>query len=191
MIIRAFFVFLTLIAITPSANAIGFILDANGFYFSDSFVYSNSTSTTGRTFYDFTAGIALTDKKMIYLGWNYDSYTFSDNPGTAKTLNISDMGPKLIFYIDKDRTWVVALTYNLITNASYSSGATSSTLQGYSYRAEAGYTIHMTEAFLMGAKLNYYTATFAHEVTNTTTINAVSDSRTVIYPSFAFTYRFD
>ncbi len=176
---------------TPVAFAVTPVFDINVFYFTDTFTYSSADSAYKRTFYDFMAGFGLTKKRSFVLGWNYDSMTFSDNPGAETSLKITDMGPKFVYYFDKDRTWVVAFTYNLITKGTYSSGATTSELRGSSMKAEAGYLPMMWENVFMGAKLNYYKATFNEEITNTTTLTPVSNSRTVIYPSFSMTIRWD
>lgn len=172
------------------AASAGLVLDANVFYLSDTFTYSNADSVYQRTFWDLTAGGTLTKKGQIVLGWNYGSLTFADNPGTETTLTVTDMGPKIYYYIDKELTWVIAATYNLITKADYSSGSSTSELRGTSIKAEAGYMPMITEGFYMGAKLNYYSVSFNEEVTNTTTLDQVTHKRTAIYPTFSFAYRF-
>jgi hypothetical protein len=174
-----------------SAFAVTPVFDLDIFYFNDAFAYSSSTSTYHRMFWDFMAGMPVAGKGRWVLGWNYDSMSFTDNPGTAETLSITDMGPKLVYYADKDRTWVIGAMYGLISTGSYNPGTTASQLRGSSMRIEAGYTPHMTDSLLMGAKLVWYKASFKEEVTNETSLAKVTDGRTVIYPVFAMTYRFD
>ncbi len=176
---------------SPRVFAVTPVFDINVFYFTDTFTYSSANSTYQRTFYDFMAGFGLTKKKSFVLGWNYDSMTISDNPGADVSLKITDMGPKFMYYFDKDRTWVIGFTYNLITKGAYSSGSTTSELRGTSMKGEVGYLPMMWENVFMGAKLNYYKATFNEEITNTTTLTPVTNSRTVIYPSFSMTIRWD
>lgn len=177
---------------TEASHAVTPVIDANLFYFSDTMSYSSKTSAYQRLFWDAMVGMPLTSKKTWILGWNYDSYSFSDNPGTATTLTITDMGPKLLTYFDKDRTWVLGLTYNLITTGAYSaSGSTGIVLTGSSLRAEFGYSGVITEGVLIGARLNYYKASFNQKITNNATLTTVSDGRTAIYPSISFTFRFE
>lgn len=175
----------------PFANAVTPVIDLDLFYFTDSFAYSSQTKAYSRTFWDFMIGMPLTKKGQWVLGWNYSSYSFIDNPGTAETLTITDMGPKVVYYLNKDRTWVVSVTYNLITKGSYNGGSAVTELRGTSIRADFGYTPYMTDNLLMGAKLNYYKPTLSEEITNQTALAKTSNSRTVIYPSFAITYRFE
>lgn len=177
---------------TSTSHAVLPVVDAGVFYFTDSMVYSSQTSSYSRTFFDFMVGLPLSNKGRWVLGWNYDSYSFKDNPGTATTLTISDMGPKILFSLSKDNSFVLGLTYNLITKGSYTpGGGTKSELRGSSLRAELGYQPAVSEHTYLGLKLNYYKATFNEEITGQTALAKVTDSRTVIYPSLAYTYRFD
>lgn len=138
------------------------------------------------------AGFGITKKKSLVLGWDYSSMTFSDNPGTEESLKVTDMGPKLLWYIDKDRTWVVGFTYFLITKGSYTAaGASETELRGSSMKGEFGYLPQMWENVFIGAKLNYYKGSFKEEITNNTSLAQVTDSRTVIYPSFSMTFRWE
>lgn len=175
----------------PSAAVLP-VFEANVFYFSDAFGYSEATKSYGRTFWDIMVGMPLNKKGYWVLGWNYDSMSFTDTPGdTPETLTITDMGPKLMYYIDKERTWVIGLTYNLITKGAYNGGAETTEMRGTSLRAEFGYTPHMTENLLMGAKLNYYKASLIEEVINQTELVKTTNSRTAIYPVFTIVYRFE
>lgn len=189
---RSLLVCLLIISSTPRAHAFAPVFDGNVFYFTDSLVYDSATSAYNRTFFDFMLGIPLTKSGSFVVGWNYDSYSFIDNPETATTLKISGMGPKFVWALDKEKTCVVSFTYNLITKGTYTpAGGTASELRGSSMRAEFGYQPAIGENFFLGPKLNYYKATFTEEVTGETTLTKVTDSRTSIYPSLGFTYRFD
>lgn len=180
-----------LVISSPRAGAVTPVFDLNVFYFSDSFTYSSVNSSYKRTFYDLMVGFGLTKKKSFVLGWDYSSMTFSDNPGTETSLKITDMGPKVMWYMDKERTWVVGFSYYLITKGDYSSGSTTTELRGSAMRGELGYLPMMWDGIMIGAKLNYYKATLKEEITNQTALAQVSNSRTVIYPSFAMTIRWD
>lgn len=173
------------------AHAVTPTFDANVFYFSDAFTYTGGESSYNRTMWDLAVGMSITKKGRWVLGWNYGSYSMTENPGTETSLAITDMGPKLAYYLNKDRTWVMALTYNLITTADYSSGGASTELRGSSMKFEAGYMPMMWENVFMGAKLNYYKASFKEEITNQTALAQVTTGRTLIYPTFAVVFRWD
>lgn len=169
------------------------VIDANVFYFTDSFAYGTApASAYKRILYDLSVNLPLTKKNRWLLGWNYASYTFTESTATETSLKVTDMGPKLTYYFNKDRTWVAGFTYNLITKADYTpGGGTATELRGTSMKFEAGYMPQMWENVLMGAKLNYYKANFKEEITNQTALAQVTHNRTVIYPSFAVTFRWD
>jgi hypothetical protein len=179
-----------LLAFAPTTGRCGAVVDANIFYFSDTFAY-DTTSTYNRTLWDFFVGMGLTKKNQYIIGWNYDSMSFEDDPGTPTKLSVTDMGPKFMVYFDKERTWVFGFTYDLITKGKYSSGSgTSTELRGSALKVEAGYTPPITETILMGFKINYYKASFAEKVIDTS-ITKKATSRTAIYPSLSFTMRWD
>ena len=173
------------------AFAGGPVFDANIFYFSDTFTYSSTTTTVKRTMWDFCLCMNLSKKGQLVLGWNYDSMAFDDNPGTATKLTVSDMGPKIIYYVNKDRTIPIGFTYDLITKGQYTAGTAQAVeLRGSAMKVDFGYTPEISEGFLMGFKFNYYKPSFAESVQNTT-ITKTTNSRAVIYPTFSMTYRFD
>lgn len=180
-----------LIACASNARAAAFVFDANVFYFSDSFTYNSQANTYQRLMWDVAPAFTIALKGRFIIGWNYASYTLTENPGTETSLTITDMGPKFIYYLNRDKTWVGAFTYNLITKADYSGGGSTSELRGSSMKAEFGYTPMMWERVYMGAKLNYYQASFNEEVTGTTSLAQVTHSRAIIYPTFAMTFRWD
>ncbi|MGE3681821.1 MAG: hypothetical protein AB7G93_08855 [Bdellovibrionales bacterium] len=181
-------IWLFLTAVNASATPV--VFDANVFYFTDDFTYNNASSAYKRTFWDVMIGLGLNKKASWVVGWNYGSMTFTENPGTETSLTVTDMGPKLLVYLDRNRTWALGFTYNLITTADYSTSGVSTELRGTSLRGEFGYLPEMWEGIYMGAKLNYYQASFKEEVSSST-LTEVTHSRTTIYPSFAFTWRWD
>lgn len=175
----------------PSVGRCGAVLDANVFYFTDTFPYDEDTSTFKRTFWDFFVGMGLNKRNQYVLGWNYGSMTFDDDPGTPSKLTVTDMGPKFIAYLDKDRAWVFGLTYNLITKGKYSeNGGAAVDLRGSSMKVEVGYTPPISETLAFGVKLNYYKASFNEKVVDDS-ITKKANSRTTIYPTLSLTARWD
>lgn len=133
----------------------------------------------------------LNKKGTLVLGWNYGSLSFEDNPGESTKLTVTDMGPKLTYYFDKNLSWPISFTYNLITRGKYTSGATEAEQRGTSMKGEIGYTPQISESWYAGAKLNYYKASFNEEVVDDTALAKVTNGRTVIYPSFTLLYRWN
>jgi|GEM_PF-5968223 len=190
---KRIFVLLALFMGALTAHAVKPVIDANVFYFTDNFTYGSApASQYKRILYDLSVGMPVTKKNRFLIGWNYASYTFTETTSTETSLKVTDMGPKLTYYFDKDRTWVASFTYNLITKGGYTgAGAAETELRGTSMKVEAGYMPQMWSSVFMGAKLNYYKASFKEEITGQTALAQVTHSRAVIYPTFAVTFRWD
>lgn len=177
--------------LTPNlAGAVVPIIDANVLYYSDNMTVSSATSSYTRTLWDIMFGMNLDKPGFWVLGWNYASSTLTENPGTQTSLTVTDMGPKLLVFLNKEHNWLIGFTYNLITKADYQSGATTLELRGSSMKIDAGYMTAFSTSFFWGARINYYKPSFNEEIQNTT-LTSSSDSRTIIYPSFSLLYRFD
>lgn len=179
--------FMVAIALCFSHRAYAFYTDFNFVYFSDTLTES-STSTMTRTFYDLSLGINIDKKGQYTLGWNYGSVSANSTISTTTTFALTEMGPKFNWHIDKERHWNFSCTYNLIVNAQYNDGSTTSKWRGTSIKADFGYAPNISESFYAGVKLNYYQASFAEEVTSTT-LTTISYSRGIIYPSLFIAYR--
>jgi hypothetical protein len=142
--------------------------------------------------WDFSIGMGLGKKSSWILGWNYDSMSFTENTGTINKLGITDMGPKITYYIDKEHTWLVSFTYGLISKGTYTAGSAAAVeMRGTSMKADLGYVTPMNDIFALGIKLTYYKASFGETISNQTTIAKTTNGRTVIYPNIAFLFRFE
>lgn len=188
---RIIFALFAFFAIATSSAHAEVIFDANVFYYSDTFTLATATSSK-RTMYDFSVGMNLTKKGQLVLGWNYASSSFADDDGTTQTtLSVTDMGPKLAYYLDKELVWCIGVSYNLITKGSYSTGGGSAIeYRGSSIKADLGYLPQISESFYLGLKLNYYKPSLKEEITGQTALAQVSYGRAVIYPSIAISARF-
>lgn len=173
-----------------SANSQALVIfDANAFYLSDAFK-TDTDASVGRTLWDLSLGMSLRKKGRLILGWNYASSSFTDTADSETiTLTVSDMGPKLSYFFDKEFIWSLGFAYNLITKGNYDNNGDTKEFRGTSMKVDFGYTPHITENFSIGAKLNYYKPSFNEQISGETTLEAVSYGRTVIYPSMAFHYR--
>lgn len=166
------------------------VLDLNGLYYSDS-MSASATSSSGRTFYQLFAGFSLDRKDQFQLGWSYSVQTTTDSFASVETTYSSNqMGPGLLWRIDKDRKWRLGIYYHLITTGTYKSGtATEEEWRGWAYSVDIGYQIPITPTFQLAARLNYSSAAYS-ESFETTSKEDVSYSRSFIYPSVGLTFEF-
>lgn len=165
-------------------------LDANVFYLTDSLSVTTDTTST-RLFWDFAVTINLDKRGQWVVGWAYNTLSISESGSTTSEFSLTEMGPKFGYYIDKEKVWSIMFTYNFQSQADYSSGSTTAEWRGTSYKGEFGFTPAFTENFHAGIKLNYYQASFNEQFVSGTTFSTISNSRSIIYPTIAFIYRFD
>lgn len=165
-------------------------VEGNGFYFSDALKVGTTTTDTTMLL-DFAAGFTLDKKARWVVGWNYSLHSGSTSGGSTETYSSNEMGPKVIYFYDKNRTWSSSFTYNLIVTGSYkaSASAASQNLRGSSMRFDIGYGAPVSEDLRLGVKLIYNMSTFNEEV-DSTTLTKVSYSRTYMYPAFHISYLF-
>lgn len=188
---KSVWLFLLVSILLLSRPALALTLDANVFYFTDDLT-AISTAANQRMAWDFSVMLNLSKKGGIVMGWSYASMAATDEVSTATTEYTStEMGPRVGFYFDKNYTWSVFATYNLVARADFASGSTAEEWRGTTLRGELGYMPMATETLLVGAKLIYYKAAYNEQITGSTTLATSSYGRGMIYPAFALTYRFD
>ncbi|MCB0385461.1 MAG: hypothetical protein KDD43_08715 [Bdellovibrionales bacterium] len=174
---------------TLSASA--FSIDTNLFYLSDALSVTSDTTAT-KMFLDVSINLDLSKKGDFTIGWGYSIISIGDEAGgTETTFGLTEMGPRFGYYIDKERLWGLFLTYNLQATADYKAGGTEVEWRGSSLKAEIGYRPELTENLLAGMHLIYYSASFSEQLSGSTTFTLVSNSRSIIYPAFTLSYRFD
>lgn len=181
--------FLLAFLTVTGGSAQALTLDANLFYLSDSLTVTTDSTTTS-LFWDFAVTINLDKKGQWVIGWAYNSLSISQSGATTSEFTLTEMGPKVGYYIDKAKVWSIFLTYNFQSQADYSDSTTTAEWRGTSLKGELGFTPAFTENFHAGVKLNYYQASFSEQFVNSTTFSTISNKRNIIYPTVAFIYRF-
>jgi hypothetical protein len=164
-------------------------LDLNLLYFSDQFTAATETKI-GRTQYDLGLGFDITKSRQLVLALDTGSSSLTDANGTS-TINftVTDLGLKLIYFLDKAKGFSFSLTYNLISTAKYNDGSTESEFRGSSIKTDFGYNFWLAESFALGIKFFYYSATFKESIANNTITN-IAYKRTLIYPSLSLVYNY-
>ncbi len=180
----------------PGALAIVFpsqsqaYVELNTFYFSEA-LSNGSSQTMSRMFIEGTLGFAI-DRKGVYLvGWNYSMFTTSDVATATTAYSSTQMGPRFVMMIDKHRQWSVGLGYNLVTSATYTDGGgTSEKWKGSALKFDIGYSFELSEATMLGLRLNYSSASFIEKLASETDYSVVSYTKTHMYPSCYFIWFF-
>lgn len=179
-----------LLSFCTSTHAAQLFLETNAFYYSDG-LKVGSTTTDTTMLLDFALGFTLDKRGQWVMGWNYSMHTASTSGGSTEDYSSTEMGPKVLYFFDKDRSWSSSFTYNLIVDGSYkaSASAATQTLRGSSMRFDVGYGAPITESLRLGGKIIYNASSFNEEI-DTTTLTQVSYSRTFIYPALHLSYMF-
>lgn len=165
------------------------VVDIGAVYYSDTFANGTSTSTYTRAFYDIFIATALTREGNLLIGWDYSALAATDNPGTAETLSVSKMGPKLLWYIGRAKLFRLGVAYNLVTTGAYSQGTTSYTWKGSAISSDIGTNVFLTDSVSFSLRINYVLATFVDQFVGST-YSQVSVKRTYMYPSIGLSYFF-
>lgn len=143
-------------------------------------------------FIDASLNLDLAMKGHLTIGWGYSIINMSDtSSGTTTTFSLAEMGPRVGYYLDKDKSWGLFATYNLQSKATYDTGSNPLEWRGGSYKLEFGYRPELFEQLRAGLHLIYYSAAFSEELSNSTTYALISNSRSLIYPAFSLSYHFE
>lgn len=168
-----------------SGQAQAGLLDLSAFYFSDSFVNTASTATYSRMNFDLCLAVQMS--KSTFIGWNYVSLSATDNPGTAETLAVTQMGLKFFYFFGRGDLWRLGLAYNLVTTGTYS--PTSAIWKGTGLAADFGTSMPLTETVNFSLRLNYVSSTFKDQFIDQA-YTSISTTRTQIYPSIGLSWDF-
>lgn len=171
------------------ARAVAFI-ELNAFYFSESETTA-TTSTASRMFIDAAIGFRIDKKGQYLVGWGYSTHSQTDAGTATTTYTSTQMGPRFLWFIDKDKIWSLGLAYYLVTQASYSDGTgNAETWKGSALHVDAGYNLPFSENLSMGLRLNYSSASYAEKLIGSDDYSTIAYVKTFIYPSICVVYTF-
>ena len=157
------------------------LFDLNAFYFSDG-LDSGTENTNNRMFLEFSGAIDLSKKGQIILGWAYTMLTYKAEGTATLEASTADTGPKIGWFLDKQRTWSACFTYNLFANTTFDDGSGEVRWRGKSYKADFG------ESLALGMRINYYSASYSEQFDASDTFSQISNSQGAIFPSLSMTY---
>ena len=177
-----------LLATIPSKSDA--MLELNVFYSSETSSTGSSVSR-GRTFLEGALGFRIDKKGQYLVGWGFASHSVADSATSSETYSSLQMGPRFLWFMDKDKSWSLGLAYYIVTTGSYSGGGGSSeTWKGTALHADLGYNLPLDDNLLFSVRYNYSAATYSERLVDSTTYSAVSYNKTFIYPSLAVLYVF-
>lgn len=178
---------LILLLLSLPMQTFGFV-ELNAFYFSQAETTA-TTSAAANTFLEAALGFRVDRPGQYLVGWGYASHSVTTSGSSTTTYTSTQMGPRFLWMIDKQKTWSLGFAYYLVTTASYSSGgASSDTWKGTALHVDGGYNLPVGDSFFACLRLNYSAASYAEQLAGGTTYSTISYSKTYIYPSIAAVY---
>lgn len=139
----------------------------------------------------FFIGASLDKSQRLFLGQSvmYWSRSYkSDSQTNESTISLMELGPRLIFYIDKVRCWSVSFSYNPYTRGTRTIDGENHDISGMSFIGTLSYQISVTKNISLGASINYHSVSISEQsISNTET--DVSNSYTGIIPMFDLSIR--
>lgn len=157
-----------------STQALADILfDASVFYDSTTLNDIDYTKKEGHLFIAMPVAV----KEQLYLGPNF---IFTDNQSTDGGTGTTEIGPRINYYFNQDKTFLLMLAWNpyvKLDNAGENVSA-------WSYLAGLGYEMKVNTNFFIGASLVYHSTTQTDDTTN------VKTETSTIRPMINFSFRF-
>lgn len=181
------FLFCAVLFSSISAKAV--VAELGLFYFTDD-LSSTSNFTTSRTIYDFAILMTSEGRRMLGIGWNYAGVTSEESAVTTTTYTSTETGPKFTYMFGREQDWYIGLAYNLLAKAQFSDANGEAEWRGTSLKAEFGFLPKINNRINVGVKLNYHQASYNEQITNTTTLTQTTNTKTMIYPTFALVWKF-
>lgn len=163
------------------ANAYAYI-DLNTFYFSDTFTTSSDVKST-TMFIEGSIGFAVDKKQNYLIGWNYSMMNLSRTAGTTAKYTSTQMGPRFIWRIGKDKNWSLGFGYYLLADAKDDSSGTEVEWEGSTIKVDFGYAFEVGTDLHLGLRGNYSSSSYNEQLTAAGAYSEVSYKRTHIYPS--------
>ena len=164
--------------------------ELNVFYLSDT-LNTGSAVVSTRMFIDTSLGFQVDKGGRFLAGWGYSMHSTSHATTTTTTYSSTQMGPRFVYHIDRNKNWSVGAGYYLVTSATYNSGSgDGEKWKGTAIKADFGHNFNLTNEFLLGLRLNYSSASYVEKLVGTETYSTVSYTKVMMYPSVYMIYLF-
>lgn len=185
----SYFIFVCLLIwTTPSLAYVEF----NGFYTSEGLTVTGGNSADSRTYFEGALGFSIDKASRYLVGWGYASFSNSDQApgGGTTTYTSTQMGPRFVYNIDKQKHWSAAFAYYIVSNANYTKANSSAEeWKGTALKFDLGYNFEISTQFMFGLRMNYSSASYTDKYVGSSWTET-SMTKTSIYPSVYSIYYF-
>ena len=184
------FLYLIILTLTVDSAYSSLLFKSSGGY--TSYDYSESKIAYTRLHGSFFVGAGIGRKGYFLLGPSYSIWTKSHKPNStadAEEVSMGEFGATLIAYMNKAKNWKIELTYCPNITGTRTVSGTEQDIAGSSFMIDLGYHFNMTERFILGGSLGYYSTSIATK-TISSTETEISESYTQIIPKLEVGLRF-
>ncbi len=164
--------------------------EINFIYLSSGLVAS-STSTSSNMGFDLSTYFPIDNKDQFFAGWQVFYLSASSVTTSTETLGIQNISPAIRWAMGDRGIMTLSFSYCLNGKATYANGTTTEAWSGTAMFAQLAFNPQISENWNADLALNYFSASFSKSVDSTTLVeSAVSYSKSFIFPTIGFRYRF-
>lgn len=156
--------------------------------------YTSSTDgKTNNAFSDMTnhifLGASFDSKEKIIIGQNVSLISGQFKTDTTDKLSTMELGPKLTYYINNDKTFFTSFTWNPYAKGTRTAAGVAEDISGWSYLFAIGAVSKLGNNFYLGASLNYHSLSITKSISGTTATTE-SSAYTSLMPMLNISLRF-
>lgn len=145
-----------------------------------------------RTGHHVFIGLSMDRKQRFFVGQNIISWTKAQTKGESddeKTVSLLELGPKFLYYLNKDRVFYLSYVYNFHVKGTSEESGDSSDINGTSSLISLGYHYKLGDSFLLGASFNVHSVSITTKTTDSNQ-EEVTDTYQSTFPMIEFLLRF-
>lgn len=154
---------------------------------------SNTDGKTKNSFTDMTnhvfLGASFDNKEKFVVGQNISLVSGSYKTTTTDKLTTTELGPRLNYYINEEKSFFIALAWNPYAKGTRTVAGISEDISGWSYLFAAGAVLKMNNNFYLGGSINYHALTITKSIVTTVASN-VNNAYTSLMPMLNISIRF-
>lgn len=144
--------------------------------------------------FQFFSGATFLRSQKLAIGWNVmqnnRELKVGESTTSAADLSILEMGPRLLFFLNETRSFVLSMNWNpFVDGDRTTTNGVGQDVDGSSMHFALSFQAKVSRKLFVGGGLNYHVVTITESVEGST-VTEVSQDYTDIYPSIDISWRF-
>lgn len=158
------------------------------FYGTDNFTTSSSVQN-GKSHYALDLFANLENKYRFFGGFHVDQISVTDTGAVSTTFTSLNMGPMLMWIIDRKQTFSLAAGYHILSKGSYNDGSATQELTGTGLWASFGIMPEIDEHLFVGVKYNYASYNYTKSLVGSASSD-IAYTRALVFPSLSLSWHY-